>query len=444
MEKYRLNESTPLTSKLISKYIEKDAANSKRLKKLKNYYEAKHDINKKTVADNSKPNNRVTNPYANYITDLSTGYFMGEPIKYSSDEEALLSEIEAIFDYNDEAAENSELAKDASICGIAYEIMYIDRDKQIRFTNVSPIGCIPIYDDTIEQEMLYFIRYYDSVNIENDEVTTIIDVYTRDKIQHYTQSSFANDLSFVGEEIHNWGLVPVIDYYNNAEAIGDFEPVISEIDAYDELVSESLNEMDYFADAYLALHGMSGTDSNDIASMKENRVLLLPAEGKAEWLIKEENDTYVENQKTRLDKDIHKFSGCPAMTDSDFAQNASGVAMKYKLLGLENKTSKKERAFKKGLQRRLELICNMLSVFGVRYDYRSIDIIFTRNIPADMTEIANIINTLGTLLSEETKMNMLPIEIDYEAEQAKKKEEQEANYSINFDFPIDDEDEEEE
>lgn len=118
------------------------------------------------------------------------------------------------------------------------------------------------------------------------------------------------------------------------------------------------------------------------------------------------------------------------MTDEDFASNASGVAMKYKLMGLENTTAKKERCFKKGLQRRLEIICNILSVMGTNYDYRAIDIVFKRNIPTNITEIAEVINKIGHLLSEETQVSLLPIDVDYAAEKVKKDKEKEAGYSI--------------
>ena len=168
---------------------------------------------------------------------------------------------------------------------------------------------------------------------------------------------------------------------------------------------------------------MSGTEPEDIAQMKEQRVLLLETDAKAEWLTKQINDTYVENLKNRLDAQIHKFSKCPAMTDSDFASNASGVAMKYKLMGIETATSKKERAFKKALQRRVELICNIYSVMGYDYNYRAIQPIFTRNIPANLVEVADVVNKVGHLLSEETQTGLLPIDIDAKEELERKEAE---------------------
>lgn len=384
------------------------------------------------MADPAKPNHKVVNPYANYITDIMTGYFLGDPVTYTSEDSELLNVLNAIYNYNDESAENAELSQDASITGVAFEILYLDADKQIRFETISSLGGIPIYEDTIEGDLLYFIRYYTNKDILTGKETTIVEVYSRSEIITYTKDFAASGLTFKNRASHSFGMVPVVVYYNNKEALGDFEPVLSEIDAYDILESDSLNEMDYFADAYLGLYGMGGTDSDDIAAMKEQRVLLMPADGKAEWIVKNPSDTYIENMKTRIDANIHKFSKCPAMTDQDFAANASGVAMKYKLMGLENATSKKERAFKVGLQRRLELICRMLAVMGSNYDYRAVNIVFTRNIPTNLVEIAEVINNLGSLLSDETKISLLPLDVDYAAEQARKQAEAEAGYSIDF------------
>ena len=104
--------------------------------------------------------------------------------------------------------------------------------------------------------------------------------------------------------------------------------------------------------------------------------------------------------------------------------------MKYKLMGLETATSKKERAFKKALQRRLELICNVYSVMGTDFDYREIQMNFTRNIPSNLVEMADVISKIGHLLSEETQISLLPIEINATDELQKKQAENSIEYTF--------------
>ena len=420
---------------MIQRYIDEHRQQEQRLSNLYDYYKGITAITKRRLADATKPNNKVVSPYAGYITDTFTGYFMGEPVVYQCEKnEELLSRLNELFNYNDEAATDAELAKDASIFGVAYELLYTDENADIRFKKIDATKAIPIFDNTLEEDLLYFIRYYDDTDIMSGKKTTYVEVYSREWIRYYVDE-YA--LKLVREVPHAFKGVPINIYQNNEEELGDFENVISLIDAYDKITSDSVNDMEYFADCYLALYGMSGTEAEDIAAMKEQRVLLMETDAKAEWLTKSINDTYVENLKNRLDAQIHKFSRCPSMTDENFAANASGVAIKYKLMGLENATSKKERAFKKALQRRIELICNIFSVMGSDYDYRDVQMVFTRNIPANLNEMADVVNKIGNLLSKETQISLLPIDVNPEAELKRREEEE----TIAYDFEGEEDDE---
>ena len=221
-------------------------------------------------------------------------------------------------------------------------------------------------------------------------------------------------------------MVPIAIYKNNEEELGDFESVISLIDAYDKLESDSLNDFEYFVDAYLALYGFTA-EPEDVKKMKENRVLLMDEGTSAEWLIKDTSDSHIENIKNRIDADIHKFAKCPNMADKEFASNASGVAIKFKLLGTENKVAIKERKFKRGLQQRLELLANINGVIASGFDWRAIDIIFTRNIPSNDTDIANMVNALSDVVSKETLLAQIPFIEDVQAELDRLDKEKEDN-----------------
>ena len=403
--------------------------------KLENYYNAKNDILSRTMKDASKPNNKIANSYASYITDTLVGYFVGKPISYNGNDPDILNELQMIFEYNDEADENAELAKNASIYGIAYELLYMN-DNVVRFKSLDPKECIPIFDDTLDNNLLAFIRYYDNYDVIQDKTITIIEVITDKETLRYQTTSTLGSLTFIESYPHYFGMVPVAIYKNNEEESGDFEQVISLIDAYDKLESDSLNDFEYFVDAYLALYGFTA-EPEDIAEMKENRVLLMDEGTSAEWLIKDTSDNNIENIKNRIDADIHKFAKCPNLADKEFASNASGVAIKFKLLGTENKIAIKERKFKRGLQQRLELLANIKGVLANGFDWRSIDIIFTRNIPTNDTDIANMVNTLSGIVSEETLLAQIPFVEDVVSEIERLDKEKEKNKELNPFFQSD-------
>lgn len=424
-----LNTIEELTEKVIKRIIETHRSSVlPRLQNLENYYNANNAIKNRVMSDPTKPNNKIANAYASYITDTLVGYFIGEPITYTSNDNVLLQDLNMILEYNDEADENAELAKNASIYGVAYEMLYLSEDdKMIRFKALNPKEVIPIFDKTVEQNLLAVLRYYDDYDYVEDNTYTIVEVIDNKMVRRYKLDT---GLSLLEEYPHYFSMVPVAIFKNNEEESGDFEQVISLIDAYDKMESDSLNDFEYFVDAYLALYGFTA-DAEDVAQMKENRVLLMDEGTSAEWLVKQTSDAYVENMKNRLDKDIHKFAKCPNMSDQEFASNASGIAIKFKLLGTENLVSIKERKFKRGLQQRLELISMINSVLGEGFDWRAIDIIFTRNIPSNDTDIANMVNTLRDIVSEETLLAQIPFVDDVQTELEKVKKEREENKELN-------------
>ena len=385
----------------------------RRVKRLKAYYNGRHDVLKKEGRRHGAPNNRLVSNYPRYITNISTGFFIGNPVTYKAvkgSEEALETLLE-IFKYNDEAAHNLHLATELSITGAAYEILYTDTDANIRFCSVPAEEMIMIYDATLEENPICAVRHYRINSLNGYDYAEYVDVYDDATVKHYSYDG-AN-LKLINEDVHFFHDVPVIEYLNNQEMRGDFEDVLSLVDAYNTAQSLTLDDLMDFTDAFLLLKNMLGTDEEDLKRMRRDKTILLGEDGGAEWLIKNVNDTYVENVKTRLQKDIHKFAHVPDMSDENFTGNTSGIAIKYKLIGLEHIRSRKEREFKKGLQRRIELIDNLRALKDkVKIDFRDIDIQFTANIPANVLEQAQIVNQLDGLVGRETLLGLLPFITD--------------------------------
>lgn len=402
-----------------------------RILKLKAYYLGQHVILNKPQRSNNAPNNKVVANYCEYITDMSTGFFMGKPIAYASasKNEEEVKALQDIFKYNDEAAHNLRLAEEASITGAAYEVLYMDEDAQIRFSAIPSEELMMVYDASLEEKVLCAIRLFRVYDPSGATYQDYADVYDKQNVTHYYYNS--GQLVQIAEpELHYFDDVPVIEYLNNREERGDFEGVITLVDAYNKAQSLTLDDMEDFTDAYLVLKGMGGTTGDDVAELRRNKVLSLDEGGGAEWLIKNLNDTYIENIKTRLQKDIHKFSSVPDMSDEAFAGNATGVAIKYKLIGLEQVRSRKERGFKKGLQRRIELIAGMLKIKGsADIDFRDIEITFTANLPANDVEQANIVKTLYGLVSQKRLLSLLPFVTDpvEELDELHKEQEEQLN-----------------
>jgi SPP1 family phage portal protein len=427
--KFHVNEDQ-LTPKKVSELIEQHQQFQIRYELLGDYYKGKHSILNRTL-DSVKPNNRLVDNYAEYITNVKSGYFMGVPVIYNMKDEATIQELKDLLDYNDEQDNNSELAKLTSIYGHAFELLYIDEDGQVRFKYINPTNMVMLYGMDIGESPVGAIRYF-TLGTGSDALT-FAELYLKDRILYF-QGEDIKELQLVDEKSHVFGDVPVIEYLNNDERIGDFENVVSLIDAYELICSDTTNEIQYFNDAYLVVKNLMMTDDSDIQDMKNNRIIMLDDQGEANWLTKNINDTHVENLLERVKKDIHKFSHTPALTDEKFSSNLSGVAIRFKLWGLEQDTVNKERKFKKGLQRRFELIANVIALLnGSTFDYRQVKITFTRNIPNNLLELVQTVATLQGIVSQETLLSQLPF-IDNVKDELEALEKEDVKQQLDFGF----------
>ncbi len=374
-----------------------------------NYYEGAQSILERTAGStNTDVNNKLVNNFPGYIVDVNVGYFMGKPVVYTSSKEdkTFTDSLQDTFNYNDEQDENMELAKTMGIKGRCYELLYADEEAKVRFAVIQPENLIMIYNTLVDPEPIVAIRFWYTPDLFSDDVLLNATVYTDEEIISYQGTG--DSLTETERTPHSFGAVPVIEFQNNDERQGDFDKVIELIDAYDKVQSDMANDFESFADAFLLIRNMSGTDDEDLKDMRKKRVILVDDDGDANWLVKDVNDAAQEHYKERLQEDIHRFSLTPNLTDEKFAGNVTGIALQYKLWGIEQKAAQKERKFKKALQRRIELITNFLGVKGKTFDWRDISIVFTRNAPPALPEIVDMVVKLRDFISDETLRAALP------------------------------------
>lgn len=419
-----------LNPKEIQEYIKKHSALISRYKKLQDYYLGNHTILENGAADKDK-DNKLVNPYPKYITDFNTGFFMGQSVKYvatamdEDEDDRFLEEYQNICNRNNEAKENLTLAKTCSIKGEAYELLWVDDKAEVRFKAIEPDNAFLIYDMSIEDRVKFGVRYY-STKVDN--ITTMYVYLYDDKAMYlYTDESSSGVLKLEDVKPHPFGSVPLIHFKNNKELQGDFEQVITLIDAYNREQSNTLNDMDQFSDAYLALVGYGDTDDEDIENMKKRRVLLLDSDGDAKWVTKDVNDTWIENFKLRINKDIHKFSFTPDFADESFGTNLPGISLRLKLLTAEELRNTKEMYFRESLSKRMDLIASYLNIINNTEVIRNqIQMQFSDSLPQNILELTQIVQNLSNDVSTETRLSLLPfIENPSDEMEKKEKEEQE-------------------
>lgn len=428
---FYVNKNTNLDSLLLQKMISKFRVEVEpKLQRYKNYYDGKQAILNKAYADASKPCSRTVINYCKNIVDSYNGY-LATPgcISYRSEQD--IDDIMNILRYNDYAAEDADFLLDALIYGIAAELMYIDESGHTRFRLINPTTCFGVCDDSLTGDLLYFVRMY-KVNDWDESDTYNVDVYSDYDVKHYTMNGANGYLSFVSEEPHYFSQCPA-NIFTLPDEKSIFDCIMSLQDAANELVSSEIDDYSAFCDAYLTLIGVDA-DVEDISSMKENRVLVLPEGAAAQWLTKNANDTQVENILKRIHESIYRIAQCPDFSSESFVGGvSSGVAIRYRLTGMETKAGKIEGEMKKALQRRVEIICGIASLKLGEEVFRDISIDFKRNIPEDYTSIINMINSLKGTVSDSTLLSLLPFVEDVNAELAAVQEQKQANMALyNF------------
>lgn len=447
-----LNEDGSIPIELLVRCISNHSAMIDRYETLNNYYDGKHKILNRVFDNPNIPNNKIVANHAEYITDMATGYVFGTPITYSGDG---ADELNDVFTQIDEDSHNNELAIDMSILGVGYELLFMN-DDEIPFPELavsSPFNTFLVCDTTVKHKPMFAVTYNEKFDINDTSKGYDVNVYTDKEVIHY----FFTDLSSKSPEEkdrveHYFGGIPIIEYKNNKKLKGDFEGVLSLIDAYDKLQSDRVNDKEQLVDAFLVIVGQSLGDTKDEVSetvkyLMENKIIELDKDGDAKWLVKQLNEDQVEVLKKAIKDDIHEFSKTPCLTDENFVGNASGIAMKYKLLGFEQLGKTKERYFKQGLRQRLKLMSNIENIRAKNIDPNNIDIAMKRSLPVDDELMARIAQETDGFISWETRVKRFDGEIDIEEERKrleeenKKKVEDQQKMFGSYDFKATNEDE---
>jgi SPP1 family phage portal protein len=399
-----------------------------KLEKYKNYYDGIQAILSKSYTDESKPCNKTVINYCKNITDSYNGY-LATPghIAYSSEQD--IEDIMDILRYNDYQTQDSDFLKDALIHGVGNELMYIDSDSKTRFKLINPLTCFGVYDNSLTADLLYFVRFYKMNDWDDNDQDYALDVYDDKSIKHYIMKGLNAAPEFLNEEPHYFGQCPAnILVMPDEKSI--FDCVMSEQDSVNELLSAEIDDYAAFCDAYLVIEDAE-MDEDTVKTMKSNRVLQLPVGAKAYWLTKTANDAQIENILKRLHESIYRDAQCPDFSSESFIGGvSSGIAIQYRLTGMETRAGSIEAIMKKALQRRIEILCGVASLKMGEEVFRDIEITFTRNIPADETALVNMINALKGTVSDETLLGLLPFITDVKKELEKVKAQKESNIDL--------------
>ena len=374
--------------------------------RLYDYYRGEQSVDKgETVR--GRPDNRLRAPFPRYITEVHTGYFLGLPptVAYGGAAgaryAALSRELDLPHLYFD-------LGRDLSICGAGFALVWAERGG-VKVCRCDPCGCFAIRSGDAGAPLLAAVRLFASGRGETRGV-----LYTAERLVPFVWDGTGVTLGAAEENLLH--TIPLLPFYNNCQGVGDFEMVTGLVDAYNVLLSGALDDMQSVANAFLALYGMQGTTQRDIEQANRSRILSLSEGWRPEFVVKNLNHEALGQLEVNLRRSILQLSMTPDLCDEHFAGNSSGVALQYKLWGIEQVRAAKERTFTDGLRALLAVLTEGERLLGRSVDLTGGEVTFYKNLPQDNAALAETLLSLSPLLSRQTILENLPWVVDAQEE----------------------------
>jgi len=396
-------DANGINDAMLNHIIEKHGANRQYNWNLHKRYEALQGqvpiFTREPRFDEENPvNNTVNNDFFGEIVDFKTGYFAGKPILYSyadtteskEDSGGEVQRDEASKELSDFATRNNmydvdmDITKFAAIAGYAGRMFYFDTDGQER-TMALPSYETIVLSSTEITEPKYGIRYYKTVGLGGEEIWKA--EFDDGKMIRFYEGCMGG-LSEVPEKAmpNLFGYCAIQGIPNNSEMLGDAEKVMELIDAYDRTLSDENNEVESFANAYMAFENVDITDEEIRKGQKAGAFQYYSAgnqPGSIHFITKDINDAFVEHHLDRLEENIYRFSKTPNLSDDHFSGNASGVALKFKLTGLETKCGMFQAKMTSAGVYMFKLLAGSWSKKRITVDPLQCFMTFKRNFPVD-------------------------------------------------------------
>lgn len=397
--------------------------------KMYRYYKGDTDAIRRYLFVTERSNLKINLNYIKKFIKEEVAYTLGNDITYESrtDNENIVRDIEYYTAHWNEL-HDTDLMKYLIIFTKVYELYYIDDNADFCSKIIKPTEGYAYYDES-SKKILFFIHAFKN---DFDTTNSYIDVYTADKIYHF-DGKF-NEISPPTQNI--FGEVPVSIGELTEENYDDslYKDLKGLQDAFETNLSDIGNEISDFRNAYL-LFKNSQVDENDIPKMKRLGVLQLPGDkSDASWLIKNINDTFIQNTLDRYEDTMYQLA-CHINHNESLQSNLSGIALRSRLIVLENKCSLEIKAHKNIVKNRLRFLFKYLDIKkNKNYDYKDVKALYTPNIPTDDLSTAQMLSQIPEgIISKDTARGLFSFVNNKvaEAEKVKKEQEEEIPMDLN-------------
>lgn len=402
----------------VSRVIEDTREARKKMKRNYLEYMGEVEILDRVFENELKINSKIANDFRGEIVNGIVGYMFGKPVvwKVKSESERERAAVEIFRRRNGMAELDQETAEHMTICGVGARLCWVDKSAEVRVKNLRPWEVAFVTEpgtDAIVNVLYVYEREIRNGGLVTTE--THADWYD-DEMVHFLVNRGGGWEAREDPKPHLFAGVPVIRFENNNLLMGDFDKVRSLIDAYDRVVSDSQNEIEEFRLAYMVFIGAEPTEEV-MTQARRTGAFGMDQDSDIRFITKQINGDFINSHLKLLRENIYKFAQAVDMTDENFSgYQQSGESRRWKLLAFENRAVQKERKFVKGLDEMMRIVASAWEKREIRIKPEEIDYVFTRNLPVDLLYTAEVSSKLKGLVSEETRLSLLPFVEDVEKE----------------------------
>lgn len=349
---------------------------------------------------NDRYKGRVNTNFIKRLIKEEVSYSVGNPITYTSISDN--ADIIKTLKYNTahwKAGHETKLAMNMLLFSTAYELYYINKDAKFCAKVISPRHGFAYKDDF--GNIIFFLHAFR----QKFDSKLYIDVYTQNEIIHCDEV-----FTVISRQPHYFGKVPIGIAQTSEEGWLDsiYHDIKSLQDAYETNVSDISSEItDNLRNAYLHINNFS-IKEEDLKKMKKEGIIATKGDKiTAEFLVKNINDTFIQNTLSTLEDKMF-FLTSHINPNEKLPSNTSSLAIKARMMGLETKCKLNQNSLSDCIKTRHEMLFAYLnSLKSTNYDYLDIESKFTPNLPADDLMVATIIGLLNGKITTKTGIAQL-------------------------------------
>ena len=358
------------------------ARNSQDIHYLYRYYKGDQPILQRVKVVRPEINNKIVENHAYEIVSFKTGYVFGEPVQYVRRGEGdgvseRITQLNEFMFAEDKAARDKELAEWFYCCGTAYRMVLPDTqpdESPFELDTLDPRYAFVVYNNGFGKKPIMGVKY-----VENEDKEKVYSVYTPDRYYEIVGSEIRYDMP------HVLGDIPIIEYPANTARLGAFEVVLGLLDALNNSVSNRMDGIEQFIQAFMKFINCD-IDEEQFMALKELGAIKIKGEpgnpADVDIVSSELNQTQVQVTKDDLYQMILIICGMPDRNGANRTSGDTGqaVILRDGWSSAESRARDSELVFKRAEKVFLRLALKIVkTTVGLDLRQSDIDIKFTRN-----------------------------------------------------------------